>query len=104
MSIDRLDYFARLAAEDPTAAQGRYAYANELFKAERWLESVEEFSAYLALSPGDEGSAHGRLAAALARVGRIDEAADAYLLGIDAAERNGHHGMADDFRAALDAL
>ena len=104
MTLDRLQYFGQLAAEQPDVPQARYAHANELFKAGHWAKCADEFTAYLALAPDDEGSAHGRLAAALAHDGRLDDAADSYLAGIDAAERNGHHGMADDFRAALEAL
>jgi hypothetical protein len=34
----------------------------------------------------------------------VDEAADAYLAGIDQAAQHGHFSMADDFRAAVEAL
>jgi Flp pilus assembly protein TadD len=64
---------------------------------------VRELRAYLALSE-DEGNAWGRLGEALAHLGRIDEAADAYLAGVDQAAKHGHHGMADDLRDALEAL
>ena len=53
---------------------------------------MAELRAYLALAE-DEGNAWGRLAEALGRLGRVDDAADAYLTG-----------MADEFRAALEAL
>jgi len=62
-----------------------------------------ELRAYLALTE-DEGNAWGRLGDALGRLGRTDEAADAYLEGIDQAIRHGHHGMADEFREAVEAL
>jgi predicted Zn-dependent protease len=100
---DRLAYFADLAAAEPNEARARYGYANELYRVERWAEAVDELRAYLALTE-DEGNAWGKLADALARLGRIDEAADAYLEGIDQAARHGHTGMADDFREALEAL
>jgi predicted Zn-dependent protease len=101
--IDRLEYFARLVADDPTVARARFAYANELLHAERWEEAVTELRAYLALAE-DEGNAWGRLAEALTALGRIDEAADAYLAGIEQSLAHGHTGMASDFEAALDAL
>jgi Flp pilus assembly protein TadD len=101
--MDRLDYFARLVAEDPTVARARFGYANELLRAERWEEAVTELRAYLELAE-DEGNAWGRLAEALTRLGRADEAADAYLTGIDQSLKHGHTGMADDFQAALEAL
>lgn len=100
---DRLEYFARLVAEDPSVARARFAYANELLHAGRDEEAVAELRAYLDMTE-DEGNAWGRLAEALARLGRVDEAADAYLVGIEQALAHGHTGMADDFQAALDAL
>jgi len=101
--MDRLDYFARLVAEDPTVARARFGYANELLRAERWDEAVGELRAYLELAE-DEGNAWGRLAEALTKLGRVDEAADAYLTGIEQSLKHGHTGMADDFQAALEAL
>jgi len=101
--MDRLEYFAALVAEDPTVARARFGYANELLRAERWEEAVAELRAYLALAE-DEGNAWGRLAEALTKLGRVDEAADAYLTGIDQSIKHGHTGMADEFQAALEAL
>lgn len=59
--------------------------------------------AYLAACE-DEGNAWGRLGEALARLGRVDEAADAYLAGIEQAIKHGHPGMAEDFQQAVEAL
>jgi len=100
---DRLEYFARLVAAEPTVARARFAYANELIRAERWDDAVVELRAYLDLAE-DEGNAWGRLAEALTALGRVDEAADAYLTGIDQSLKHGHTGMASDFEAALEAL
>lgn len=101
--MDRLLYFARLVSDDPAVPRARFGYANELLHAGRDEEAVAELRAYLALAE-DEGNAWGRLAEALTRLGRPDEAADAYLTGIAQAEKHGHHGMADDFGAAIEAL
>ncbi len=100
---DRLDYFARMVDEDPAVARARFAYANELLRAERWEEAVEQLRAYLGLAE-DEGNAWGRLAEALTALGRVDEAADAYLTGIDQSLKHGHTGMAADFEAAIEEL
>jgi Flp pilus assembly protein TadD len=101
--MDRLEYFAKLVADEPSEPRARYGYANELYRAERWEEAAVELRAYLDLAD-DEGNAWGRLGDALRRLGRVDEAADAYLTGIDQSERFGHHGMADEFRASIEAL
>jgi Flp pilus assembly protein TadD len=101
--VDRLDFFASLVADDPTVARARFGYANELLRAGRDEEAVRELRAYLELAE-DEGNAWGRLAEALTRLGRADEAADAYLVGIDQSFKHGHTGMAADFQAALEAL
>lgn len=101
--MDRLELFATLAAEHPDDPRARYGYANELYRAERWAAAIDELRAYLALAE-DEGNGWGKLGDALARVGRVDEAADAYLTGIDQAAKFGHSGMADDFATAMDEL
>lgn len=101
--VDKLDYFAGLVADDPTVARARFAYANELLRAGRDEDAVRELRAYLELSE-DEGNAWGRLAESLTKLGRVDEAADAYLTGIDQSLKHGHTGMAADFEAAIEAL
>lgn len=101
--MERLTYFAELVAREPDESRARYGYANELYRAERWDDAVTELRAYLALAE-DEGNAWGKLGDALTHLGRIDEAADAYLAGIDQAMAHGHQGMADDFREAMEAL
>ena len=101
--MDRLEYFARLAAESPDVARVRFAHANELLHAGRLEDAVVELRAYLDLAE-DEGNAWGRLGEALTSLGRPDEAADAYLRGIDQALAHGHTGMAQDFEAAIEAL
>ena len=101
--MERVDIFAALAAEQPDEPRARYGYANELYRAERWADAATELQAYLRLAE-DEGNAWGKLGDALARLGDADAAADAYLSGIDQAEKFGHHGMADDFRDAIESL
>lgn len=101
--MDKLEYFANLVERAPDEPRARFGLAHELFKAERWEDAVLEFRAYLGLVE-DEGNAWGRLAESLAKLGRIDEAADAYLTGIDQAIKFGHNGMADELRDAMELL
>jgi predicted Zn-dependent protease len=101
--MDRIEYFARVVEESPTIARARFAYAVELQRAGRNAEAIVQYRAYLALQE-DEGNAWGRLAEALVATGETDQAADAYLAGIDQALKFGHHGMADELRAALEDL
>jgi hypothetical protein len=48
----------------------------------------------------DEGNAYLRLGEVLTKLGREDEAREAYGAGIGQAEKFGHSGMAEDFRLA----
>jgi tetratricopeptide (TPR) repeat protein len=102
--VDRLEYFTGLVAEDPAEPRARYGLANELRHAGRHEDAVREWRAYLDLAPGEEGAAWGYLAESLVALGREDEAADAYLQGIDVAARHGHHGLADDYAQAVEGL
>jgi hypothetical protein len=101
--MDRIAYFARVVDESPGVARARFAYAVELQRAARFADAADQYRAYLAMQE-DEGNAWGRLAECLVALDARDDAADAYLAGIDQALKFGHHGMADEFRDALDAL
>jgi len=92
-----------MLAARPGDARLRFGLALEYLKEGALEEGVAELRAYLA-STEDEGNAWGRLASALAELGRGDEAREAWGKGIDAAERHGHPTMAEDFRAALEEL
>ena len=103
MSDDRLAYFERIVRDDPSVARARFAYANELLHAGRDADAVEQLRAYLDLAE-DEGNGWQRLGRALARLGRRDEAADAFLSGIEQAGKHGHGGMAEEMSDELNAL
>jgi len=81
----------------------RFALSVELLSSGDLEEGVREMRQYLAAAD-DEGNAWGRLATALEGLGRDDEAREAWLTGIEAAERHGHPTMAEEFREALAAL
>lgn len=100
MAEARIDVFRKMLEADPNNTTVRFGLANELLKLERFEEATIELQNYLNQSD-DQGNAYGKLAQALERLGRIDEARQAYQQGIAAANRHGHPGMAQDFEMAL---
>lgn len=100
MAESRIEVFKKMLAADPNNAAVRFGLANELLKLERFDEAAAELQTYLNQAE-DQGNAYGKLAQALERLGRIDEARVAYQQGIAVANRHGHPGMAQDFEMAL---
>src|SRR5256885_60440 len=100
MAEPKIELFKKMLAADPTNTTVRFGLANELLKLERFEEAATELQAYLAQAD-DQGNAYGKLAQALERLGRVDEARAAYQQGVAAANRHGHPGMAQDFEIAL---
>ena len=103
MSQARIEVFRQMLAADPQNTTVRFGLANELFKLEQWADAAEELQTYLNQS-NDQGNAYGKLAQALDRLGRADEARAAYQQGIAVANQHGHPGMAQEFQLALDEL
>lgn len=103
MTSPKLETFRSMVAKHPDNALARFGLANEALKAELYEEAVENLRAYIGMHE-DEGNAYGRLAQALERLGRRDEARDALHQGIDAAGRFGHPGMVSEFEGRLDEL
>ena len=92
-----------MLAARPDDPRAHFGLALELEKLERWEEVVRHLRAYLT-SSADEGNAYGRLARALRRLGNDEEAREAYLTGIAAANRNGHPTMAMELEEELEAM
>lgn len=103
MSEARIEVFKKMLEVDPGNSTVRFGLANELLKLERFAEAAAELQTYLGQA-NDQGNAYGKLAQALERLGKFDEARQAYQQGIEAANRHGHPGMAQDFQMALDDL
>jgi predicted Zn-dependent protease len=103
MTESRIEVFRKMLASDAGNSVVRFGLANELLKLERYDEAVTELQMYLSQA-NDQGNAYGKLAQALERLGRTDEARAAYEQGIAAANRHGHPGMAQEFQLALDEL
>lgn len=103
MTAPRLDTFRAMVAKSPNNALARFGLANELLKARLWAEAEEHLRVYLG-SYDDEGNGFGRHAEALEALGRTTEAAAALQLGIEAAHRFGHPGLANELHDRLAAL
>jgi len=99
----RIEYFERMLADDPNNPTGLLALANEYKKAGREEDEAAVLTKYTSAHE-DEGNAYQRLGDVLARLGREDEAREAYGKGIGQAEKFGHSGMAEDLRTALVGL
>jgi predicted Zn-dependent protease len=100
MSQSRIEVFQKMLESDPSNTTVRYGLANELLKASRYEEAIAEYSRYLG-EADDQGAGYGKLAQALEQCHRLEEARQAYRQGIDAANRHGHPGMAQEFTQTL---
>ena len=103
MTNPKLDAFRRMVAKNPANPLARFGLANEALKAALYDEAREHLEAYLAVYD-DEGNGYGRLAEALEKLGRTDEAKEVLRRGIAASHRFGHPGMASEFEARLDEM
>jgi predicted Zn-dependent protease len=103
MSPSKLETFREMVRRNPGNALARFGLANEALKAGEWDEAREQLESYLA-QYDDEGNGYGRLAEALVRLGRTDEAAEALRKGIAASVRFGHPGMAAEFEQRIEEL
>lgn len=103
MAEARIEVFRKMLETEPHNTAVRFGLANELLKRERFEEAADELRAYLSQAD-DQGAAYGKLAQALERLGRTDEARAAYAQGIAAAKRHGHPGMAEEFELAMSEL
>lgn len=103
MTNPRLETMRAMVAKNPSNVLARFGLANEALKAQLYEEAVEHLRAYLDRHD-DEGNGFGRLAEALVKLGRVDEARDALRRGIAASDRFGHPGMVNEFESRLDAL
>jgi E3 SUMO-protein ligase RanBP2 len=92
-----------MVAKNPRNPLAHFGLANECLKEGFYEEAVEHLRAYLDMHD-DEGNAWGRLAEALSKLGRTDEARAALRSGIDASQRHGHPGMASEFEIRLEEL
>ena len=97
---NRIEVFEQMLATDPGNTSVLFGLAKEYEKAGRDQELVETLNRYLE-KVDDEGNAFGMLASAYERLGKRDEARQAYERGIETAQRHGHPGMAEEYRMTL---
>lgn len=97
---NRIELFQQMLTADPENTSVLFGLAKEYEKAGRDQELIETLNRYLE-KVDDEGNAFGMLAAAYERLGKRDEARNAYERGIEAAQRHGHPGMAEEYRMTL---
>jgi predicted Zn-dependent protease len=96
---NRIDYFERMLADNPENPTGLLALANEYKKAGQDEDEAAVLKRYVEAHE-DEGNAYLRLGEVLTKLGRKDEAREAYGTGVGQAEKFGHSGMAEDLRLA----
>ena len=77
-----------------------FGLAKELEKAGDDEQLIETLNSYLEAAE-DEGNAFGMLATAYERLGKREQAKQAYERGIETAMRHGHPGMAEEYRMTL---
>ena len=97
---NRIELFKQMLTADPGNTSVLFGLAKEYEKAGRDQELVETLKRYLE-KVDDEGNAFGMLASAYERLGKRDEARQAYERGIETAQRHGHPGMAEEYRMTL---
>jgi uncharacterized protein HemY len=99
----KLETFRAMVAKNPSNPLAHFGLANEAMKEGQWEEARQHYELYLA-GHDDEGNAYGRLAEAYERLDRNEEARAMLYKGIEAANRFGHPGMAQELELRLDEL
>ena len=100
---NRIEKFKKIFEKNPDNPIVRYSLANEYFKIKDYKNAVNELIYYLN-SYNDEGSGYRLLAESYIGLGETEKAIETYRKGIDAANRHGHPGMADEFIEATEFI
>lgn len=102
MPGDRIEALRTMLERRPDDTRLRFGLAVEHLNRDELEEGVAELRAYLEAAE-DEGNAWGRLGDALRRLGRDEEAREAFRTGVEQARRHGHPTMAEEFEEILDS-
>ncbi len=100
MGSSRIEIFKQMLASDSKNTSVLFGLAKEYEKAGQNEELIGTLIRYLEVSD-DEGNAYGMLASAYERSGQREKARETYQRGIEAAQRFGHPGMAEEYRLTL---
>ena len=103
MTGSRIETFKALVKKDPGNPLGRYSLANEYYKLEMYKEAITEIDEYLKIAD-DQGAVYRMLAECYIHTGNSEMAREAYYKGMEAANRHGHPGMAEEYEEAIELL
>ncbi len=103
MTGSRIETFKALVKKDPGNPLGRYSLANEYYKLEMYHEAITEIKEYLKIAD-DQGAVYRMLAECYIKTGDLEMGREAYYEGIEAANRHGHPGMAEEYEEAIDLM
>jgi tetratricopeptide (TPR) repeat protein len=103
MASTRLDTLKSMVEQNPTDSFARYGLAMEYRNTGDLEAALGEFHALMAVNP-DYAPAYFHGGQTLERLGRIDEAREVYLQGIEVTTRAGDQHARSEMQGALDML
>jgi len=98
---ERLASLQELLTENPKDAFVHYGLADTYYKLGELEKCAEYAESYVKLAD-DEGAVYRIWGHSLLRLGRMEEARKVFELGISAAQRHNHPGMADEYRDTIE--
>jgi Tfp pilus assembly protein PilF len=103
ISMNRLDTLKSILAQNPSDTFARYGLAMEYVKGGELTAAVDEFRAVIGANPGYT-YAYFHCGQTLEKLGRTDDAREAYEQGIDAARYVNDQKALNELQGALDLL
>jgi tetratricopeptide (TPR) repeat protein len=103
METTRLDILKSMVAQNPNDSFSRYGLAMEYRSGGDLEAAIREFRALIEVNP-NYGYAYFHGGQTLERLGRLEEAAELYRQGIEAAIRSGDQHARSEIQGALDLL
>lgn len=103
MANSRLETLQQMVEQDPKGSFARYGLAMELVRGGDLDGATEQFNVLLLHNP-DYAAGYFHSGQTFEKLGRIDEARQLYLAGIDVTTRTGDGHTRSELQAALDIL